>query len=133
MKKILLLFSALFIVNFAFSQSVNGVDIKDLDADYIMIRGSGTMFSSKLTIDIDFGQAVKYSGKENDLLDEKGKKIVLNSMVDALNLMSAVGYELHTVYVMETNIVYYILKKNRTLCLEEENLTDEDIEWDFDM
>ena len=50
------------------------------------IVGTGKVLSSKVKIQIDFGQKTSYFGKyKTFMVDESGKKIEFNSMVDAMN------------------------------------------------
>jgi hypothetical protein len=121
MKKVFVIIVAMLLSGVAYSQTVNGVALKDLNVDYVMIVGQGKVFSNKVSIEIDFGQetSVWKGGKEMKLLDENGKKVELNSMIDALNFMSAVGYEFINAYAItvdnglsgKQNVYHYILKK----------------------
>ncbi len=108
------------IAGFAFSQTVNNIPIKDINVEYIEIVGYGRLFSNKVDVDLDFGQNTKFFSGKNDLiiLDEKGKVVKFNSVIDALNFMSANGYPLQHVYTMNnpednSTIVHYILRKNK--------------------
>jgi len=116
MKKIiLLLLIALFGASTAFSQSVNNVPIKDIDVSYIQIVGTAKFLSTKITIEIDFGQTNKLlSSKDTQVRDEKGKLVIFNSMIDALNFFSKNGYEFINAYVItinNQNVYHYMLKK----------------------
>lgn len=67
--------------------------------EYIQIVSTSKMLSNKLTINIDFGQFHKsFSDKETMVLDENGKKMVFNSIIDALNFMDKNGYEFINAY-----------------------------------
>ncbi len=37
------------------AQKVNGVPIDEIDAEYVQIVGTNKLFSSKVTVEIDFG------------------------------------------------------------------------------
>lgn len=104
--------------SFCFSQTINDVPLKDLPATYVQIVGTGKMFSSKLNIQLDFGQRDNlWSSKEHDLRDKDGSKLEFNSMVDALNFMEANGYEFETAYTLTDSngkSVYHFLLKKRT-------------------
>ena len=100
------------------AQTVNDIPIKDIDVEYIQIVGTSKLFSTKLTIQIDFGQKTKFfsSGKETIVKDETGKAVEFNSMIDALNFMSANGYDFVNAYVITVqnqNVYYYLLKKKK--------------------
>lgn len=115
MKKILLLVLAVLTINNMQAQTVNGIPLSELDAEYVMIVGTGKVLSNKVTIELDFGQKTKFwgSGKEQRLLDENGKKIELNSMIDALNFMNKFGYEFVNAYVstQDQDVYHWILRK----------------------
>lgn len=102
------------------AQTVNDLPIKDIDVEYVQIVGTSRLFSTKLTIQIDFGQRTKFfsSGKETILKDEDGKALDFNSMIDALNFMSKNGFEFVNAYVITVssqNVYHYLLrnKKNK--------------------
>ena len=58
-----ILFIILFIFSFsAHSQSINGVPFSEIDSEYIQIVGTAKVLSSKVTINIDFGQNTKLFG-----------------------------------------------------------------------
>lgn len=103
------------------AQTVNDIPIKDIDVEYVQIVGTSKLFSTKLTIQIDFGQRTKFfsSGKETIVKDEDGKALDFNSMIDALNFMSKNGFEFVNAYVISVgnqNVYHYLLrnKKNKS-------------------
>ena len=120
MKKILLL-CVLFVAFGMQAQTVNDVPLSELDAEYVMIVGTGKFLSNKVTVKLDFGQKTKYwSSKEQRLLDENGKKLELNSMIDALNFMNQFDYEFVNAYAITSdkdlstqNVYHWILRKKR--------------------
>jgi len=98
------------------AQTVNGVEISELDADYIQIVGTSKLLSTKINVRLVFGQETKFfsSKKETDVLDENGKRVIFNSMIDALNFMSKHGYEYEDAYVLTVgnqNVYHYIMQK----------------------
>ena len=116
--KRLLLFIGLIYSTSIFSQTVNDVPIKDIDVEYVQIVGTSKLMSTKLTIQIDFGQETKYwsGGKETIVKDENGKKTTFNSMIDALNFMSSNGYKFTDSYALtigNQNVYHFLLEKNR--------------------
>lgn len=118
MKKITLaLYFSLFIGIAAFSQTVNDVPIKDIDVEYIQIVGTSRLFSTKVNIQIDFGQRNKvFFSKDTRIVDENGKNVIFNSMIDALNFMSKTGYEFVQAYafaVGNENVYHYLMKKSK--------------------
>lgn len=85
---------------------------------YCQIVGTAKLFSSKVTVEIDFGQA-KGFWSDNRLRGEDGKPIVFNSMVDAMNWMGNDGWEFMQAYVVtlgsgtgSQNVYHWLLKKN---------------------
>lgn len=81
------------------------------------------LFSSKVNVQIDFGQETKFFS-DTRLVGKDGKAITFNSMVDALNYMAALGWELEEAYVVQsisggngssistTNTRHMLLSKN---------------------
>ncbi|MFP3594239.1 hypothetical protein [Chryseobacterium sp. SIMBA_038] len=117
MKKLLIL-SLISFSAFAFAQTVNDVPLKDIDVDYVQIIGTGRSLSTKVNVEIDFGQETKSISFKNgtSIKDEKGRNIKFNSMMDALNFMSANGYAFQFAYTTndeKDRSIYYILKKNK--------------------
>lgn len=98
-----------------FSQSINGVPLKEIDTEYLRIVGYSKLMSNKVTIELDFGQRDKiWNSKDTRLVDENGKSIVLNSMVDALNFVSKSGYEFVQAYafaVSNQSVYHYLMRK----------------------
>jgi hypothetical protein len=114
--KSLLLFIPLFLFLIkSQAQSVNDVPIKDIDVEYMQIVGTSKLFSTKVTIQIDFGQETKFfSTTTNVVKDESGKRVSFNSMMDALNFMSKHGYDFVTAYaitIQNQNVYHFLLKK----------------------
>ena len=100
------------------SQTINNLPLKDLDVEYLQIVGASKMFSTKVTIQIDLGQRTKFfsSKDEMQLKDENGEKLEFNSMIDALNFMSANGYEFVTAYVITVsnqNVYHYLMRRKK--------------------
>ena len=99
------------------SQTVNDIPIKDIDVEYVEIVGTSKVLSSKLTIEIDFGQENKLfsSSKDTRVKDVDGRNMVFNSMIDALNFMTKNGYEFVQAYavVIGSQYVYHYLLRKR--------------------
>ncbi len=91
---------------------------------YCELVGSSKMLSTKVTVEVDFGQATKlWSNKR--LLDENKKPIKFNSMVDAMNWMGNQGWEFAQAYVVShgnQQVYHWLLKKDVSkLSAEEKN------------
>ena len=101
----------------SFGQSINGVPFDSIDVEYVEIVGKSHLFSSKVKIELDFGQENSFrKNKDNLLLDTNGKRIIFSSMIDALNFMSKNGYDYvdaYTLTIGDTNVYHYLLRKSR--------------------
>ena len=121
MKKLLAPFLLLLVFQqHSFAQTINNVPLKDIDVEYIEIVGTPTVLSTKLTIELDFGQENKFWGnREYDLRDADGKRIKFNSMIDALNFMGKNGYELIMPYIVPStssssgSVYHYLLRRKK--------------------
>lgn len=77
------------------------------------------LFSNKVTVTVDFGQDVSFwkQGRDNKIVDENGKDIVFNSMVDAMNFMGEKGWSFVQAYVVthgNQNVYHWLLTKKIT-------------------
>lgn len=76
------------------------------------LLGTQKFLSAKVTVEIDMGQNPYENSK---LVDEKGKKISFNSMVDAMNYMGKLGWEFEQAYVVTVsnqNVYHWLLSKD---------------------
>lgn len=71
----------------------------------------------KAKVEVEFGDE-SYGWKGNDgrniLIDENGKDIKFNSMVDAMNYMGARGWKFETAYVVTVanqNVIHWLMSK----------------------
>jgi hypothetical protein len=119
MKKATLFIIFLFtlVISNFYSQTVNDKPIKEIDVEFVQIVGTSKPFTTKLTIEIDFGQENKFwTAKDTQVKDENGKLMVFNSMIDALNFMSINGYNFvnaHTITMGTQNVYHYLLQKKK--------------------
>jgi len=99
-----------------FSQTVNGVQLKDIDVEYIQIKGYA-FGSIKCIIDVDYGQeSILFTSIDNRLKDKDGKAMRFNSMIEALNFMHSYGYEYvdsNMVIISGDSETSYILRKKK--------------------
>ncbi|MCD7898880.1 MAG: hypothetical protein LUH22_03130 [Bacteroides sp.] len=115
MKKLFLLSVFVLISIFSYSQEEKYI--------YCEIVGTSKLLSSKVTIEIDHGQATKFWSNDKRLLGEDGKPIKFNSMVDAMNFMGNDGWEFTQAYVVSVqnqNAYHWLLKKDVSKLTEEE-------------
>lgn len=106
---LLFLFSS-FITN---AQTVNDIPLKDIDVEFVQIVGTSRFMSLKLTINIDYGQPPM---EESKVKDESGKKVIFNSMIDALNFMRKYGYEYKDSYALTVgnqNVYHFLLQRKK--------------------
>ena len=68
----------------------------------------------KGSVVVDFGQEVRWF-KSRRLVDENGKPIRFNSVVDALNYMGDLGWEFQNTYVLKsgesTTELHYVMRQ----------------------
>lgn len=78
-------------------------------------------FTTKYALILDMGQASKQSLSSNRLINEKGRPILFNSPMDALNSLGSQGWEVVTCAPDSTGYVeHYYLKKETTGMTKEE-------------
>ena len=112
MKKTLSFLAALFTFVAAIAQADNTHRV------YAELLGAEKgLFSNKVTVTIDFGQNVSFwkKNRDNKIVDENGKEIVFNSMVDAMNYMGERGWVFQQAYVVSSgqqNVYHWLLYKD---------------------
>ncbi|BDS15484.1 DUF6705 family protein [Aureispira anguillae] len=98
------------------AQTVSGKKIEDIDAKYIRIVGTAKFLSTKVVVDIEFGQHNKmFDNNDTKILDKNGKPKVFNSMVEAMNFMANFGYKFVSAYaitVNNQNVYHYLMERN---------------------
>lgn len=101
----------------AIAQTVNDIPIKDIDAEYIRIVGTQIPFTSKISVEVDFGQEDNPRKRNYTAIrDEYGKLMAFNSMIDALNFMSKNGYDFVDVFTISSgdqSICHYLMRKRK--------------------
>jgi len=114
MKKILFLLLTYCFFDLS-AQTVNDIPLSEIDVDYIQILGTSKTFSRKITVEIDFGQEDKaFNSNDTKLIDSDGKRLIFNSMIDALNFFSKNGFEFVDAYAItidNKNVYHYLLRK----------------------
>lgn len=60
---------------------------------YCQLVTSNAFLSSKITVDLDFGQMDDFWGVNKGLVDSNGKDLKFNNIVDALNYFGERGWE----------------------------------------
>lgn len=99
------------------AQTVNIIPISQIETEYIQIIATTKLLSTKVTVDIDFGQRNKaFALKDTEIRDGNNQVVNFNSIIDALNFMSANGYEFvqaYTVNISNTVVYYYVMRKKK--------------------
>ena len=116
MKKLVFILLLMFSALSMHSQTTDSVKIQEpVKYEYCEIVGSKALLSSKIIIEIDFGQKVSLFDQyeKRVLKDDNGEPIKFNSMIDALNYMGTKGWEFVQAYVISEldNPVYHFLMK----------------------
>ncbi len=98
------------------SYFINGFPLDSIQTEYIEAETCKVTFSTKVFLDIDYGQESKILyNKYNRVADAKGNYIEFKSNMNALNYLQTIGYELiETDYIRmkDDDIrVKYMLKK----------------------
>ena len=89
---------------------------------YGEIVGTGNITGTKVKIEVDFGQKAKWAAPNaRFLVDENGEKMNFNSMIDAVNYLAKLGWELILAYpitptqgMSKDPVYHYILCKKVT-------------------
>ncbi|MCH7928630.1 MAG: hypothetical protein IID03_11745 [Candidatus Dadabacteria bacterium] len=115
MKKLLTI-TALLIAVTTYSQvTVEGIDINKLNITYCTLIGfNKSLFGQKIIITIDYGQKHKFAQSQL-IKDSKGKPIIFNTTIDALNFMEKNGWEyVHNYAITYGNgFIYHFLLRRR--------------------
>ena len=69
-----------------------------------IISYARNIFSDKTTVELDFGQSSKWLSNDRKLVDEDGKIINFNSILDAANYMAERGWIFEEAYVVQSII-----------------------------
>ena len=96
------------------AQTVNDKPIREIDSEYMQIVGIQNLMSTKVTVEVDFGEML--SGKDVKVKDAAGKTIKFNSMIDALNFFSKNGYDFVEAYGFtdgDVKTYLYLMKKRK--------------------
>lgn len=101
---------ALLVALSSFGQTSDTLSVKPWV--YCEIVGISKLFSTKLDVAVDYGQARKFFSDQR-IRDEEGKIKNFNSMVDAMNYLGEQGWEFVQAYVVSAgnqNVYRWLLK-----------------------
>lgn len=75
------------------AQTVNGVPIESIGAEYLQITPHHKFLIPIVELDVDYGQKRNSLYSKDYLLDDKGKIMEFQSKMHALNYFADLGYE----------------------------------------
>lgn len=96
--------------------------IEQVEYTYCELLGTRKFLSTKIIVEIDFGQANSFWKNNRLLKDENGKAVSFNSMVDAMNFMGSLGWEFVQAFVItegNENVYHWLLKIKKNTKLVE--------------
>jgi hypothetical protein len=83
--------------------------------EYCQMVATAKPFSTKVVIQVDYGQETKFFGGGTEVVkDEAGKMQNFNSVVDAMNYMNSKGWEFisaNIVTVSGSNVYHYLFRR----------------------
>ncbi|GEM_PF-1267428 len=87
---------------------------------YCLILGVSTNFfgfGDKVNVQVDFGEKTSAwkGGNENFLVDDEGKRIKFNSMIDAMNYLAQFGWKFMDAYAISIGnkrVYHWLMKKD---------------------
>jgi len=102
------------LICFGFSQSLDGIAIADIDADYLEIIGNqGANLKKPYKVCIFYGQDIPFNLLKNQVIkNSNGQQITFNSMTQALDFMNDNGYNFVDSYSYttgQTNVFYHFI------------------------
>lgn len=97
MRKLNIIFVTIFFLSYSntsYSQTINGIKLVDLQAQYLSVFVEDPLFSNKFTIIIDYGQDRSQQTKTRRIYDTNNNEIKFNSVADILNFLHTNSYKL---------------------------------------
>lgn len=119
MKRTILLAAMLacFAIGKTSAQTVNGIKLADLKEDYIEVSSFRPSFNGKIFITLEYGQKIYNNKDAGIVMDDEGKRMEFNSVIEFVNRMKKLGYDLFQAYAApssegrENNVAkFYVLK-----------------------
>ena len=113
MKKFLMVFVCLMTMVVSANAQETQTDKHEV---YCIIVGTEKFMSTKVTVTIDYGQEVKFwdGTSKMKMVDDNGEVIKFNSMVDACNYLSSMGWTFVNAYAASSNqgnCYHFLMKK----------------------
>lgn len=91
-------------------------DSIDYPVKHCLLMATGKMFSNKVDITIDYGQDSTFF-EDTKIRDKNGKVINFNSVMDALNYMSSIGWKFIDAYAITVsgqNVYHYLMESKES-------------------
>ncbi len=116
MKKIIVVICVLVLFSLSINAGVvvNGEDINEMDITFCELVAEAKLFSTKVSIVVDYGQKTKLWGKAQKIIGSDGKAKQFYSVIDALNFMDKNGWEHVDSYFLtsgKSNVLHFLFKK----------------------
>lgn len=116
MVKLNIILIALFMGLFGNAQTVGGVHISQIEAEYVELVGTASILKPfQVSIVVDYGQFGSLKEAKNiGLMDAEGNIAKINGMMGAVNLFAENGWELHSTMLLSVgnkSVYHYIMKK----------------------
>lgn len=112
------IFLLMIVVVFGFSTHLLSQDTTKVE-QYCELLAFSKLLSRKVTVQMDFGQQIKFfSTKNTRILDNSDKPRVFNSVMDALNYMGIRGWVLVNAFpvtIGNQNVYHYVMKRKSTV------------------
>ena len=101
------------IILFGYTKSFSQIDTTKIE-QYCDVVATPRLLSSKVTIDIDYGES-RSIWKDNRLKTEEGKVKKFNTVIDALNYMGNNSWQLVNAFPVSTGsstyVYHYVFRK----------------------
>lgn len=108
MNRIIMLFCLLIAIKSEAQQDASKVE------QYCEVVATGRLLSTKVTIDIDYGEE-RSIWKDNRLKDENGKNKKFNTVIDAINYLGKNGWKLVNAFPVANGnspmVYHYVFRK----------------------
>lgn len=119
MKKLFIIITILGLAITGYAQTPDTVPVPKTKTVFAQIMGINKNvlgIGNKISIEIDFGEEKSFWGNDgrNEVVDENGKEMKFNSMVDAMNFMAELGWiytDCYVVTVAQQNVIHWLLRK----------------------
>ncbi len=99
--------------------TIDGIKFSEIVSNYVQVIVTNNVHSTRVYMQFDFGQGIKYLGKGSGrMVYPTGEEVKFNSIITVLNFMTSHGYEYidKDVVIDKTMSIYHhhhLFKKNR--------------------